>query len=103
MAGSARGRRLSLYGHADERGHALCEHHVDRASAQHTWDLCNPDGFPDHAMTELLLKEYTATSCIGRGRAATLDALRSRRGGLASCTFETASIDTWTGEVRGVD
>ena len=54
-------------------------------------------------MTELLLKEYTATSCIGHGRAATLEALRAERGGLAPCTFETAAIDTWTGEVSGTD
>ncbi len=54
-------------------------------------------------MTELLLKDYTATSCIGHGRAATLEALRRQRGGLAPCTFETAAIDTWTGEVSGTD
>jgi 3-oxoacyl-[acyl-carrier-protein] synthase-1 len=54
-------------------------------------------------MTELLLKEYTATSCIGRGRLATLETLRAQRGGLAPCTFERAQIDTWTGEVSGID
>lgn len=54
-------------------------------------------------MTELLLKEYTATSCIGRGRLAMLESLRAQRGGLAPCTFERAQIDTWTGEVSGVD
>ena len=54
-------------------------------------------------MTELLLKKFTATSCIGHGRAATLESLRAQRGGLAPCTFETAAIDTWTGEVSGVD
>jgi 3-oxoacyl-[acyl-carrier-protein] synthase-1 len=53
-------------------------------------------------MTELLLKEYTATSCIGQGRLATLDALRQQRGGLAPCSFESASIDTWAGEVHGL-
>ncbi|MEA3176871.1 MAG: 3-oxoacyl-[acyl-carrier-protein] synthase [Gammaproteobacteria bacterium] len=54
-------------------------------------------------MTQLLLKEYTATSCVGHGRLATLDALRAKRGGLAPCAFERAQIDTWTGEVSGVD
>jgi 3-oxoacyl-[acyl-carrier-protein] synthase-1 len=54
-------------------------------------------------MTELLLKEYTATSCIGQGRLATLEALRAQRGGLAPCSFERAEIDTWIGEVSGVD
>ncbi len=53
-------------------------------------------------MTELLLKEYTATSCIGQGRLATLEALRQQRGGLAPCSFESASIDTWVGEVSGL-
>ena len=54
-------------------------------------------------MTELLLKDYTATSCVGHGRLETLDALRSQRGGLAPCTFERAELDTWTGEVGGID
>jgi 3-oxoacyl-[acyl-carrier-protein] synthase-1 len=54
-------------------------------------------------MTELLLKEYTATSCIGRGRLATLEALRAQRGGLSPCSFERAEINTWTGEVSGID
>jgi 3-oxoacyl-[acyl-carrier-protein] synthase I len=45
-------------------------------------------------MTELLLKEYTATSCVGQGRVATLEALLAQRGGLAPCTFERAEIDT---------
>src|SRR5262249_8783975 len=54
-------------------------------------------------MTRLLLREYTATSCIGRGRLAMLEALREQRGGLAPCAFETAAIDTWTGEVSGLD
>jgi 3-oxoacyl-[acyl-carrier-protein] synthase-1 len=54
-------------------------------------------------MTELLLKEFTATSCVGHGRPAMLEALRAQRGGLAPCTFERAEIDTWTGEVSGID
>lgn len=54
-------------------------------------------------MIPLQLKDYTATSCLGSGRAATLDALRTRRSGLAPCTFEAAQIDTWTGDVKDVD
>jgi 3-oxoacyl-[acyl-carrier-protein] synthase-1 len=54
-------------------------------------------------MTELLLKEYTATSCIGHGRLAMLESLRAQQGGLAPCTFERAEIDTWVGEVSGID
>jgi 3-oxoacyl-[acyl-carrier-protein] synthase-1 len=54
-------------------------------------------------MTELLFKKFTAVSCIGHGLGAMLDALQSQRGGLAPCTFETAEIDTYTGEVSGID
>src|SRR5579863_9753581 len=59
--------------------------------------------FGDSAMKPLLLKTYTATSCIGRGVAATLRSLLERRSGLAVCNFETVDIDTHIGEVAGVD
>jgi len=51
----------------------------------------------------LLLSAYTATSCLGRGVAPTLAALRERRGGLTPCRFETVDLETWIGEVEGVD
>jgi len=54
-------------------------------------------------MKPLLLAEYTATSCIGQGVAATLTALLEQRSGLARCEFETVKIDTHIGEVPGVD
>jgi 3-oxoacyl-[acyl-carrier-protein] synthase I len=54
-------------------------------------------------MKPLLLAEYTATSCIGRGVAPTLAALAERRSGLKRCEFETVNIDTHIGEVPGVD
>lgn len=54
-------------------------------------------------MSPLLLKKYTAASCIGRGSQEILAALREQRGGLAPCTFETVALDTCTGEVSGVD
>jgi len=50
-----------------------------------------------------LLAHFTATSCLGRGLDATLDALRAARGGLTRCDFERASLDTWVGAVEGVD
>ena len=37
----------------------------------------------DSAMKPLLLKTYTATSCIGKGTAATLRSLLERRSGLS--------------------
>jgi 3-oxoacyl-[acyl-carrier-protein] synthase I len=54
-------------------------------------------------MKPLLLAEYTATSSIGQGVAATLSALIEQRSGLARCEFETVKIDTHIGEVPGVD
>jgi 3-oxoacyl-[acyl-carrier-protein] synthase-1 len=54
-------------------------------------------------LTPLLLSAFTATSCLGRGLDATRHALRSSRSGLAPCAFETVKLDTWVGEVAGVD
>ena len=54
-------------------------------------------------MNPLLLTHFTATSCIGRGKAATLAALQQRRGGLARCAFDTADLATYIGEVPEVD
>ncbi|WP_144153435.1 beta-ketoacyl-[acyl-carrier-protein] synthase family protein [Paraburkholderia sp. BCC1885] len=54
-------------------------------------------------MKPLVLTHFTATSCIGRGLDATFDALRGKRGGLAPCHFERATLDTWIGAVDGID
>jgi 3-oxoacyl-[acyl-carrier-protein] synthase I len=54
-------------------------------------------------MKPLHLKKFTATSCIGKGVAATLDSLLEQRSGLTICEFETVDIDTHIGEVTGVD
>jgi 3-oxoacyl-[acyl-carrier-protein] synthase I len=54
-------------------------------------------------MTPLLLRHFTATSCIGRGLQATLESLRAQRSGLAPCAFETVTLETHIGEVPGVD
>ncbi len=54
-------------------------------------------------MRPLLLKHYTATSCIGKGVAATFKSLLEQRSGLAGCEFETVDIATHIGEVAGVD
>ncbi len=54
-------------------------------------------------MTPLLLAEFTASSCLGRGANATLTALLEQRSGLKRCDFETVHIDTYIGEVPGVD
>ena len=54
-------------------------------------------------MRPLLLRNITASSCIGTGLAATLDSLLRQRSGLKNCDFETVDIDTYIGEVEGVD
>ncbi|MEO5766437.1 MAG: beta-ketoacyl-[acyl-carrier-protein] synthase family protein [Casimicrobiaceae bacterium] len=54
-------------------------------------------------MRPLQLSHFTATSCLGRGTAAQLAALREERSGLARCSFETVELDTCVGEVAGVD
>jgi 3-oxoacyl-[acyl-carrier-protein] synthase-1 len=55
------------------------------------------------AMRPLLLKKFTATSCIGKGVAATFESLLEHRSGLTSCKFETVDIKSHIGEVAGVD
>ncbi len=54
-------------------------------------------------MTPLVLSALTATSCIGRGITQTLATLRAARTGLIPCAFETVTLDTYVGEVAGVD
>jgi 3-oxoacyl-[acyl-carrier-protein] synthase I len=54
-------------------------------------------------MRPLLLKTFTATSCIGKGVTATFQSLLEQRSGLTSCEFETVDIKTHIGEVPGVD
>jgi 3-oxoacyl-[acyl-carrier-protein] synthase-1 len=51
----------------------------------------------------LAITDYTVASAIGIGRAATLAALREGRSGLRYQRFETCTLDTWIGEVEGVD
>jgi len=49
------------------------------------------------------ITHYTMCSSLGQGLAATAAALREARSGLKPCDFETVDIDTWIGEVEGVD
>jgi 3-oxoacyl-[acyl-carrier-protein] synthase-1 len=51
----------------------------------------------------LLLKSFTATSALGTGLAATRASLENQRSGLARCSFETVTLETFVGEVAGVD
>jgi 3-oxoacyl-[acyl-carrier-protein] synthase-1 len=46
---------------------------------------------------------FTLTTAVGRGTAATLRALRERRGGLRHKAFPASTLDTWVGMVDGVE
>ncbi len=50
-----------------------------------------------------MISALTATSCLGAGLEATRASLRAQRSGLAPCNFESAQLDTYIGEVAGVD
>ena len=54
-------------------------------------------------MTPLQLSAYTLTTALGRGLEAHCEALRAERSALAPCAFESVALDTWVGEVAGVD
>ena len=54
-------------------------------------------------MKPLALSAFTASSCLGRGLDPTLAALAAGRTGLKPCAFETVTLETFVGEVAGVD
>jgi 3-oxoacyl-[acyl-carrier-protein] synthase-1 len=54
-------------------------------------------------MPALSIRAYTATTALGRGRAAQAEALRTRRGGLRRNDFGDAALDTWIGRVDGLE
>lgn len=54
-------------------------------------------------MTPIALRAYTMTSCLGHGLEAARAALHSNATGLARCRFETVALDTFVGEIAGVD
>ncbi len=54
-------------------------------------------------MNPLLISHFTATSCIGRGLRDMTTALQQKYSGLTPCAFETVDLNTFIGEVAGVD
>ena len=54
-------------------------------------------------MQPVAITAITATSCLGAGLRATSKALRAQRSGLAPCNFETVQLDTYIGQVPGID
>jgi len=51
----------------------------------------------------LPISAFTATSCLGRGLAPSLESLLAGRSGLAPCRFETVDLATFVGEVPGLE
>ena len=54
-------------------------------------------------MRPLPITAATLTSCLGRGVEATRTRLASGASGLTPCHFETANLDTYVGEIEGLD
>ena len=54
-------------------------------------------------MTPLVLTTYTAVNSLGYGVDAVYAALALGRSGLAPCTFEQVRLETYAGEVAGLD
>lgn len=51
----------------------------------------------------LTLSAFTAVNALGRGQVAVAEALHVARSGLKACTFEGVTLETWVGEVPGLD
>ena len=54
-------------------------------------------------VTPLVLTSFTVVNALGRGNAAVLEALTAARTGLKPCSFEQVQLETWVGEVAGLD
>jgi 3-oxoacyl-[acyl-carrier-protein] synthase-1 len=54
-------------------------------------------------MTPLAFTAFSIVTSLGAGQAATLDALRRGRSGLAPCRFDTLPINAYTGEIEGLE
>ncbi|MDH5824515.1 beta-ketoacyl-[acyl-carrier-protein] synthase family protein [Luteimonas sp. RD2P54] len=54
-------------------------------------------------MPALAIRAYTATTALGRGRAAQAEALEQRRGGLRRNDFGGDPLETWIGRVEGLE
>ena len=54
-------------------------------------------------ISPLTITDYTLTNALGRGKQASLDALRGGRSGLKPCDFENADLQTWIGRVAGLE
>src|SRR6185503_3320219 len=55
------------------------------------------------SMKPLAISHCSIVNSLGAGSGAVTGALRDRRSGLTACNFETAVLDTWIGQVSGLD
>lgn len=51
----------------------------------------------------LAIRAYTLTNALGLGTQASLDALREERSGLRLCQLPDIDLETWVGQVEGLD
>lgn len=56
-----------------------------------------------YSVLPLLINNFTLTTSLGRGVANTLNALHAQQSGLRARLWETVDIDTYIGEVDGLD
>ncbi|MCU7906277.1 MAG: beta-ketoacyl-[acyl-carrier-protein] synthase family protein [Candidatus Thiodiazotropha sp. (ex Epidulcina cf. delphinae)] len=54
-------------------------------------------------MTPLTITHYTLTNALGRGRDASLGALRNNHSGLRPCDLPDTDLETWIGRVDGLE
>jgi 3-oxoacyl-[acyl-carrier-protein] synthase I len=54
-------------------------------------------------MQPLVVTRLAIVNALGAGAGAVLAALQAKRSGLARCAFESAALDTWVGEVPGLE
>jgi len=54
-------------------------------------------------MQPLAINHFSIVNSLGAGSAAITGALRARQSGLTPCDFETVTLDTWIGQVAGLD
>src|SRR3954471_7745316 len=54
-------------------------------------------------MQPLAISHFSLVNALGAGSKAVASALREGRTGLAPCRFETVTLETWIGEVAGLD
>ncbi len=54
-------------------------------------------------MQPLAISHFSIVNSLGAGSDAIIGALRDRRSGLTACDFETVALDTYIGQVKGLD